>query len=50
VVLNLNSDADGGDVAIFQAEADMNGASSSEAKLSAYLSKYEEGAKDRHQS
>jgi PPOX class probable F420-dependent enzyme len=43
VALNLNSDADGGDVAIFQAEADVTRTSASEAEFGAYVSKYEEG-------
>jgi PPOX class probable F420-dependent enzyme len=43
VALNLNSDADGGDVAIFQAEADLTRTTASEAEFSAYVAKYEEG-------
>jgi|SRR5262245_19472708 len=43
VALNLNSDFDGGDVAIFQAEAEVSGASVSESELGGYLSKYQEG-------
>jgi PPOX class probable F420-dependent enzyme len=43
VALNLNSDFDGGDVAIFQAEADLSGAPVSDSELSSYLSKYKEG-------
>lgn len=43
VSLNLNSDADGGSVAIFQAEANLHSAPADEAELNAYLSKYEEG-------
>ena len=43
VALNLNSDFNGGEVAIFQAEADPHGAPADEAELDAYLSKYEEG-------
>ncbi len=43
VALNLNSDFDGGDVAIFQAEADLSDVPVSELELSDYLSKYEEG-------
>jgi len=43
VALNLNSDFDGSDVAIFQAEAEVSGASVSQSELSGYLSKYQEG-------
>lgn len=43
VSLNLNSDSEGGDVAIFQAQAEVNGAPASEPEFAAYLSKYEVG-------
>jgi PPOX class probable F420-dependent enzyme len=43
VALNFNSDFDGGDVAIFQAEADLSGAPVSDSELNDYLSKYKEG-------
>lgn len=43
VALNLNSDFNGGEVAIFQAEVDLHSAPADEAELDAYLSKYEEG-------
>ena len=43
VAVNLNSDFNGGEVAIFQAEADLHSAPADEAELDAYLSKYEEG-------
>jgi len=43
VALHLNSDFDGGDVAIFQAEADVNGLPVSESELIGYVSKYEDG-------
>jgi len=46
VALNLNSNADGGDVAIFQAEADLTRTTPSEAEFSAYVSKYEEGMRE----
>ena len=43
VALNLNSDFSGGDIAIFQAEANLNGAPVSEEEFNRYLTKYEEG-------
>ena len=43
VALNLNSDPDGGDVAIFQAEAETNPAPINEEELNSYVSKYSEG-------
>jgi PPOX class probable F420-dependent enzyme len=43
VALNLNSDFDGGDVAIFQAEAEVNPAPVNEEELNAYVSKYADG-------
>jgi PPOX class probable F420-dependent enzyme len=43
VALNLNTDFNGGSVAIFQAEANLHSAPADEAELDAYLSKYEEG-------
>ncbi len=43
VSLNLNSDFDGDQVAIFQALAEVNGAPLTDAERTAYLSKYEEG-------
>lgn len=46
VSLNLNSDSHGGDVAIFQVEAQTEGASLTDAERTAYLSKYEEGLKE----
>jgi PPOX class probable F420-dependent enzyme len=45
VSLNLNSDSDGDDVAIFQVEAQTQGVSLTDAERTAYLSKYEEGLK-----
>lgn len=45
VALNLNSDPDGSDVAIFQATAEVSGAPLGDAERDAYLSKYEEGIK-----
>jgi PPOX class probable F420-dependent enzyme len=43
LALNLNSDASGGSVAIFQAEANLNGAPVSEEEFNRYLTKYEAG-------
>ena len=43
VALNLNSDSNGGDIAIFQAEADLSGAPVSDEEFQRYLTKYEEG-------
>jgi len=43
VALNLNSDFDGGDVAIFQAEADLSDVPISESDFKDYLEKYQEG-------
>ena len=43
VSLNMNSDPDGGDVAIFQAEAALNGPPPSADELNAYERKYREG-------
>lgn len=45
VALNLNSDFNGTDVVIFQAEADVNGEQVSDEEFDAYLSKYDEGLK-----
>ncbi len=43
VALNLNSDVSGGNIAIFQAQATLNGAPVSEEEFQRYLTKYEEG-------
>jgi PPOX class probable F420-dependent enzyme len=43
VALNLNSDPDGGDVAIFQAEAGLNGPPPSKEEVESYAMKYREG-------
>jgi PPOX class probable F420-dependent enzyme len=43
VALNLNSDFGGGEIAIFQAEANLNGAAPSDEEMQAYLRKYEAG-------
>jgi hypothetical protein len=43
VALNLNSDSDGGNIAIFQAEAEINPTPINEEELSSYVSKYSEG-------
>jgi PPOX class probable F420-dependent enzyme len=43
VALNLNSDSDGGNIAIFQAEAEIKPAPINEEELNAYVSKYSEG-------
>lgn len=43
VALNLNSSQDGGEVAIFQAEAKLNGAPPSNDELDSYVLKYKEG-------
>ena len=43
VALNLNSDSDGGNIAIFQAEAEINPAPINEDELNSYVSKYSEG-------
>ena len=45
VALNLNSDFDGDEVAIFQGIAELDGAPLTEAERSAYLAKYDEGMK-----
>jgi len=45
VALNLNTDFDGDDVAIFQAVAEVNGTPLTDSERNAYLSKYEEGIK-----
>lgn len=42
VALNMNSDPDGGDVAIFQAEASLNGPPPSKDELNSYAGKYRE--------
>ncbi len=41
--LNLNSDFGGGEIAIFQAEANLNGAPVSDEEFQHYLTKYEAG-------
>ena len=43
VALNLNSDSEGGNIAIFQAEAEINPAPINEEELNSYVSKYSEG-------
>jgi PPOX class probable F420-dependent enzyme len=43
VAINLNSNSDGGDVAIFQAEATLNGPPPSKVELDSYALKYKEG-------
>ncbi|MBO0799952.1 MAG: pyridoxamine 5'-phosphate oxidase family protein [Blastocatellia bacterium] len=43
VALNMNSDPDGGDVAIFQAEASLNGPPPSADEFNSYTRKYREG-------
>jgi PPOX class probable F420-dependent enzyme len=43
VSLNLNSDPDGGDVAIFQAEAGLTGPPPSKEEVESYAMKYREG-------
>ena len=43
VALNLNSDFDGGEVAIFQAEADLSEVPIIESDFKDYLEKYQEG-------
>lgn len=43
VALNFNSDFDGGEAAIFQAEADLSDVPVSESDLKDYLLKYQEG-------
>jgi PPOX class probable F420-dependent enzyme len=43
VALNMNSNQDGGDVAIFQAEATLNGPPPSKDELDSYVMKYKEG-------
>jgi PPOX class probable F420-dependent enzyme len=43
VALNLNSDSDGGDVAIFQGEAGLSGPPPSKEELESYARKYQEG-------
>jgi PPOX class probable F420-dependent enzyme len=43
VSLNLNSDPDGADVAIFQAEAGLNGPPPSKGEVESYAMKYREG-------
>jgi PPOX class probable F420-dependent enzyme len=45
IALNLNSDFDGDEVAIFQAVAEVAGAPLTDEERHAYLSKYEEGMK-----